>query len=149
MEPNAALVEQRRIIERMAKLLDAHVPQDPRDVARLVVLTAALDKWIAEGGALPRAWARPKAKPLPKVPRQKFKEGARVAISYSYGLLRGTVLRRRGYIPQVRHGWPAAGYWYDVKRDFDGSKARIPETRLKLLSTLTKDEKRKLEPKGD
>lgn len=60
MDPDENLNEQRRLTARM---LDGYDNPDDRwieqeNAVRLAELVVALDRWIANGGALPRAWRR-------------------------------------------------------------------------------------------
>lgn len=65
MDPNAALREIRRLIQRINADMD-HAPDDaqelhqqcnPSDVARLTELVHSLDQWCSAGGFLPGVWS--------------------------------------------------------------------------------------------
>jgi hypothetical protein len=63
MDPDANLIEQRRITNRMRERLDAddanYIANElPRDAGRLVDLAIALDEWIVGGGFLPASWRK-------------------------------------------------------------------------------------------
>lgn len=55
MDPNANLLEQRRIAARLLRGADSHTMDD---AARLAELVAAMDEWLVAGGVLPEAWSR-------------------------------------------------------------------------------------------
>lgn len=55
MDPNANLAEQRRLVARISSTKQG-LGADAIDALRLVELVDALDSWIMNGGALPRAW---------------------------------------------------------------------------------------------
>jgi hypothetical protein len=63
MDPDANLIEQRVITNRMRERLDAgdeHYRRYtlPVDASRLVDLNIALDEWVCGGGFLPAAWQK-------------------------------------------------------------------------------------------
>jgi hypothetical protein len=55
MDPNANLVEQRRLQERIAEYASRNAFSTD-DLNRLVELTQAMDEWLSKGGFLPDAW---------------------------------------------------------------------------------------------
>lgn len=58
MDPNANLIEQRRLTQN---LLRGSMSRMERYVSceRLCELVEALDEWLTNGGFLPEAWSRP------------------------------------------------------------------------------------------
>lgn len=56
MDPDANLIEQRRIAARIVEAHDNERPMSGADAARLGELVIALDHWIARGGFLPASW---------------------------------------------------------------------------------------------
>lgn len=57
MDPNANLEEQLRIAKRLTKQIDKdHCAPSAVDTGRLCDLVITLDRWIREGGFLPKRW---------------------------------------------------------------------------------------------
>lgn len=59
MDPNANLAEQRKIIARMREHIQRVACACTRcdeDAQRLLELTEALDRWLVDGGFLPKEW---------------------------------------------------------------------------------------------
>jgi hypothetical protein len=57
VDPDANLKEQLELAARINELRDRHEgPPDLDDVNRLAELVEALNKWILNGGFLPKAW---------------------------------------------------------------------------------------------
>lgn len=56
MDPNSNLQEQLRLAGRIQMTFDKGRTPDEADCGRLAELVLALDDWIKEGGALPKAW---------------------------------------------------------------------------------------------
>jgi hypothetical protein len=56
MDPEANLVEQLRIAQRILAVADDNREPSPHDALRLAELVAALDDHVSNGGALPDSW---------------------------------------------------------------------------------------------
>ena len=61
MDPDANLTELRRLAESIiAGIDDGHYDGLEGEVDRLAELVLALDSWLLQGGAFPKAWTAPR-----------------------------------------------------------------------------------------
>lgn len=60
MDPNANLMQQRELAEKILRMWDAEGAVPAYEAEKLAELVLALDSWLLKGGAFPRAWCAPR-----------------------------------------------------------------------------------------